>query len=80
MRYWKRVNIEGKTTTVESYSHDLDIEGAIEIAEAEFNAYIASLPELVEPRRNVLVEIDELKAIVADHEARLKQDVGGHIR
>lgn len=44
MRYWKRVNKNGETTTVESYSHNLDIEGAVEISEEEFDAYIASLP------------------------------------
>ncbi len=44
MRHWERIDNAGKTTTVESYSHDLDIEGAIEIDEVEFNAYIASLP------------------------------------
>jgi len=34
-------------------------------------------PEPVNPLR---VEIDALKAIISDHEARLKKDVGGHIR
>ena len=44
MKYYKRTGTDGKITTVESYSHDLPIEGAVEITEAEFNAYIASLP------------------------------------
>lgn len=43
MRYWKRVT-GSVTTTVESYSHDIDINGAIEISKAEFDAYIASFP------------------------------------
>ncbi|MDP3061719.1 MAG: hypothetical protein Q8O40_00700 [Chloroflexota bacterium] len=43
MRYWKRVDGEGKTTTVESYSHDLDVQGAIEINEAEYDAFVALL-------------------------------------
>jgi len=47
MRYWKRVNEQGKTTTVESYSHSLDIEGATEIAEIEFRQYMDSLPKPV---------------------------------
>ena len=34
-------------------------------------------PEPVNPLR---VEIDALKAIISNHEARLKKDVGGHIR
>ena len=65
MRYWKRIDAQGKTTTVESYSHDLDIEGAIEINEQEFNDYLSSLPE-PEPVlvRDLAAEIDVLKARV----------------
>lgn len=44
MRYWKRLNPDGTIDTVESYSHDREIEGAVEITEGEFNAFIASLP------------------------------------
>ena len=62
MRYWKRIDTEGNTTTVESYSHALDIDGAIEITKEEFDEYIASLPiARPEPIRDPLVEIDELK-------------------
>ncbi len=43
MRYWKRLNPDGTINTVESYSHGLEIEGAVEIAEGEFNAFTASL-------------------------------------
>lgn len=43
MKYWKRVDADGKTTTVESYSHALQVDGAVEIDKAEFNAYIAAL-------------------------------------
>ena len=49
MRFWKRIDNQGKTITVESYSHDLDIEGAIEITQVEVNAFIASLPPLSPP-------------------------------
>lgn len=45
VRYWKRLNPNGSTRTVESYSRDLDVDGATEITEQEFNDYIASLPE-----------------------------------
>lgn len=63
MRYWKRIDAQGNTTTVESYSHDLDVEGAIEITEQEFNDYIASLPiPEPEPVRDLAAEIEELKA------------------
>ena len=81
MRYWKRVNQESNTTTVESYSHDLAVEGAIEIDQVKYDAFIASLPK-PEPEvvRDLATEIDDLKAIISDHEARLKKDVGGHIR
>lgn len=44
MRYWKRTNPDGTTNTVESYSHNLDVEGAIEITKQEFDDFIASIP------------------------------------
>ena len=54
MRYWKRVDENGNATTVESYSHSLEIEGAIEISKEEFDDYIASLPEPeVEPPQSM---------------------------
>ena len=60
MRFWKRVDIQGQTTTVESYSHDLDVEGAIEITQAEFDAYIASLPlPQTEPSHSTHISILE---------------------
>ena len=63
MRYWKRVNTQGKTTTIENYSHDLDIEGAVEVGEEEYNTFIASLPVTKpEPVRNLTAELDGLKA------------------
>ena len=60
-RYWKRVNSEGLTTGVECYSHDLDVEGAIEITKEEYDEFITSLPE-PESVRDPLAEIDNLKA------------------
>lgn len=61
MKYYKRVNGQGKTTTVESYSHSMPVEGAIEIEKAEFDNYIASLPEPdIPPERNALAELDKL--------------------
>lgn len=63
MRYWKRTDAQGKTTTVESYSHDRLIKGAIEITVVELNAYIASLPlPIAVPVRNLAMEIDQLTA------------------
>lgn len=44
MRYFKRVNSQGKTTTVESYSHNKPVSGTIKITKAEFDSFIASLP------------------------------------
>ncbi len=63
MRYWKRVDKDNKTTTVESYSHDLDIKGAIEITKGEYDEFMASSP-IVEPEpvRDLEAEIDEIKA------------------
>ena len=58
MRHYKRVNTQGRTTTVESYSHDKKVVGAIKITKAEFDSYIASLPLIVpEPPRNLAAEI-----------------------
>lgn len=64
MRFWKRLNPDNTIRTVESYSHNLDVKGAIEITKEEFDEYIASLPEPEppEPRRDLAAEIDKLKA------------------
>ncbi len=71
MRYWKRVDQDGKTTTVESYSHDLNIKRAIEISEGEFLAFIASLPQPVEqPKRDYLGELDALRARIETLETK----------
>ena len=48
-------------------------------------AFTVSDEELAEEKKsqrlaNILNEIDSLKAIVADHEARLIKDISGHIR
>ncbi len=62
MRYYKRVNSNGETTTVESYSHDLKIEGAIEITKQEFDDFIKTLPiPLYPPTRDLAKEIDQIK-------------------
>ena len=72
MRYWKRVDKNGKTILVENYSHDLDIEGAIEIDKAECNAFIASLPAPIPvPVRDLGAEIDELRAKVEKLEVKV---------
>ena len=71
MRYWKRVNTEGKITAVESYSHDFDVDDAIEIDKAEFDAFITSLPVIKpEPTRDLIAEIDALKARMEKLEKR----------
>ena len=67
MRYWKRIRPDKTTYTVEAYSYSLDVDGAMEITEKEFNAYIASLPVVEpEPVRDLEAEIDELKAGIND--------------
>lgn len=45
MTYWKRIDSKGNITTVESYDHNLDVIGAIEITESEYQAFIDSLPK-----------------------------------
>jgi hypothetical protein len=42
MRYWKRTDTEGTTTTVEAYSHSWDVEGATEIGQREYDAFVSS--------------------------------------
>ena len=69
MRYWKRVNTEGKITAVESYSHDFDVDDAIEIDKAEFDAFITSLPVIKpEPTRDLATEVDALKVRIENLE------------
>lgn len=49
MKYYKRVDGQDKTTTVESYSHDAPVVGAVEISKAEYDAFIAALPPAPPP-------------------------------
>ncbi len=73
MKYWKRIDEQGNITTVESYSHDLDVKGALEITQQEFDDYLASLlpPPPKAPPRDLAAEIDEIKLeIKALKEAR----------
>jgi hypothetical protein len=49
MRYWKRIDTQGATRTVEAYSFDGEIEGAIEITKEEYDAFIAGLPKPLPP-------------------------------
>jgi len=71
MRYWKRENEEGEITTVESYSLDCNIEGAIEIDKPEFDAYIASLPLTIPiPVRDLANEVDNLTMRVSTLESK----------
>lgn len=69
MRYWARKDGKGKITTVESYFHDLDVEGAVEITEGEFKNFIASLP-VVEPEPDLAAKVADLSARVERLEAR----------
>ncbi len=76
MKFWKRVDGQNNTTTVESYSHDLEIEGAIEITEEEFIQFIKSMPAPVPiPIRDPLVEIDTLRDQVQKIAAAANVDI-----
>ena len=44
MKYYKRIDNKNLTTTVESYSFDAPIQGAVEIDKAEFDDFITKLP------------------------------------
>ena len=71
MRYWAREDEVGNTTTVESYSHDFDVKGAVEITQREYDEFIASLPKL-EPElvRDLAKEIDDLEARIEELEKK----------
>lgn len=63
MKYWKRTNPDGSIKTVESYSHSLDVEEAIEINKKEHDDFIASIPKPApQPTRDLAAEIDVIKA------------------
>ncbi len=66
MRYWKRTNTNGTTRTVESYSHGLDVAGAIEITKETFDAFIAPiLAQPPDPAHDLQAELNELKQRLA---------------
>lgn len=44
MQYWKKVNQDGNTTTVEAHSYPHTVPDAVEITKAEYDAFITSLP------------------------------------
>jgi len=66
MSYYKRVDDKGNTTTVEGYSHNSEIIGAIPINKIEYDSFIVSLPigktVIV---RNLATELDSLKVRVS---------------
>ena len=64
MRYFKRVDWNGKTTTVESYSHQAPVVGAEEIDRAEHDLFMANLPETSPDSlpKTTQDQLDELKA------------------
>ena len=71
MKYYKRINIDGTIKTVESYSHDKPIKGAIEIFQAEFGEFLVSLPApIIKPIRDLATEIDDLKARIVELERK----------
>lgn len=63
MRFYKRVT-EGKTTTVESCSHNLPVTGATEIDQAEFDAFIEAIPkpDPAPVKRDLTAEFDSLRS------------------
>ena len=74
MKFWKRVDIQGQTTTVESYSHDLDVEGAVEITKEEFDTFIALLPPLItEPPHSTHISILEAVDPTKTRPAKVKR-------
>ena len=54
MKYYKRVNDDTSVRTVEAYSHNGAVLGAVEITEKEFDDFIKSLPAL--PQQPSVIE------------------------
>ena len=70
MKYFKRIDKDKKTVTVESYSHVANVDGALEITEGEYNAYLATLPPPeLSPRLDLVAEVNDLKSRVSALEA-----------
>jgi hypothetical protein len=74
MKYYKRTDKEGNTTTVESYNHDKPISGAIAITKAEYDDFIAGLPEPEPAPVGVTLDsqVQELKSQVEVLEQRIR--------
>lgn len=70
MRYWKRVDDGGHTTTVESYSHALAINGAIEIGKADYDYFLSTLPT-PEAEINLQDILGEIKSRLAKIESQV---------
>lgn len=63
MEYWKKVDQDGITTTVENHSNPHEVPDAIRTTKEEYDVFIASLPEpaLPEPTIDMKAEIKALK-------------------
>lgn len=59
--YYKRIDKDGNTTTVEGYSHNAPVKGAIPITKAEFDDFINSrpVPDIIPPR-DIVKEFEDL--------------------
>lgn len=71
VQYWKRLNPDGSTRTVESYSHHLDVKGAVEITKQEFDEFWALLPS-PQPKQtpDLAIRVSNLEARVESLEER----------
>ncbi|GAH90327.1 unnamed protein product [marine sediment metagenome] len=70
MKYWKRIDDEGNTTTVESYSHKAEVAGAIKITKKEYQAFIAALPVISPEPDPVELWRDEVDRRLANLEVK----------
>lgn len=65
MEYWKKLNPDGTTRTVESHSFSHIVPDAIRITKEEYDEFIASIPSpIAKPKRDLAAEIDVLRAKV----------------
>jgi len=67
MKYWKLLNSDGTTNSVESHSYPHKVPDATQITKEEYVEFIASIPVVEpEPVRNPLAEIDEIRIMLKE--------------
>lgn len=72
--YYSEQVVDGQIVSVESKSVEALSPNFVRATEAEYDSFMASLPEITpEPLRNLATEIDSLKAGANEIRVKLKQ-------